>query len=193
MRRAVYFRALLLTSIPCCFLAWSRLPGSSQQLLPLQLIVPGRYSLAELPPNIEGYWYALTKKDTTMSLVRVKVSVRPAKNPRATGDLSAPGAIVAVPSPDSILFLLRGPGLETRESVSTWFAGDIRVLPKEIIPFDSGKDRWSVSASKPEHWKVNPELVYRITVRDRMTGRSQDLGTWLSYAAPQIQWIGDLD
>lgn len=160
----------------------------------MQILIPGHFSLDQLPPKTEGVWYAFTRVRKRSSLIQVKVRLRPAPHPSASGDLSVPGAIVETSSTDSVLFLVRGRGLKGRVSIPTWFIGDAGLAPGTSLAIRTvGPDRWQLSASRLGHWEVNPELVFRIAVGDKSTGHSQSLGRWLQGTSPRIQWIGDLD
>lgn len=168
----------------------------AQDALPYQLLIPGHYSSGELLPHADGEWSALTLTGSKVSLASVKVSLRGAANPNATGDLSLPGAIVEAHSPDSVLFLLRGGHWERRDAVPTWFCGDARLSPEDTLPLrGDGARRWQVSASGPEIMRSGQDSlwIYRIQVGDRSSGRSMQLGTWLRGTSPRIRWIGDLD
>jgi hypothetical protein len=168
--------------------------NSSQTSLPSQLLVPGVFSAGQLPADAEGEWYAVTISGTRASLVSVHVHLAKAPNPRATGNLSIPGALVETDARDSVLFLVRGPRWIRPSPVPTWFLGRGMFSPGDTIPIHRPwARRWRIAASNPLIFPANRARGFRITIRDRTTDRSEELGGWQIGVSPEIQWVGDLD
>ena len=196
--RSTLFR--LATSLPaaalglCCAIAPARaeIPGSEQTRLPYQILVPGVFSSDELPPDVDGPWYAMTIRSGKASLKRVRVRLIPTKNPRATGDLSVPGAIVRSTASDSVLFFVRR-GAFKESSVTTWYLGEGRITAGTELPIRYPQNRrWTIAASKKSYDSGYLGYLYRITARDKTLGRFQRFGTYPE-GCPCFQWVGDLD
>lgn len=178
-------------------LDWSRvtpIPGSAQDRLPLQLLVPGRYAADELPPQVEGQWYALARSGGVWSIKSIALRVREVKNERATGDTSVPGALLEPDTPDSITLLIRGAGWSRTGTASSLLEGPARLSPGDTLAlYGPGADRWEIVASQPSPTRYKDVWMYQVVVRDRTFGRSQTLGGWMKGFSPEIQWVGDID
>lgn len=177
--------------------------SSSPSELPYELLIPGHYSTGELPRDAEGTWFALTWSEHGSSFEPVQVRLQPAKNPNATGDLTLPGAIVPTSHPDSIIFLVRGAGLDTSGSAATWSLREFRLTDGERRRLGPD-ERWVFTRSDtvvhtraPAESPGGPDREYedqfvRIWVLDKMSGTRQKLGEWY-YLSPAVHWAGDLD
>ena len=196
MRDATITRAFSVTIICCGFLAEGPALAAwpTQDTLPSQMLIPGHYSVGELPPNAEGEWYALTVSGSKVSLIPTTVHLRKAANPNATGDLSLPGAIVGTDTADSVLCLLRGGSWERRDEVPTWYVGDSRMSPGDTLPLrGEGGKKWRVTASKLEYFRPVEGKIFRIRVQHRPSARVEQLRSIVLGLSPRIRWIGDLD
>jgi hypothetical protein len=155
---------------------------------PYELLIPGHYSTGELPKDVEGTWFALTWSPRGSSFQPVSIRLQQAKNPRATGDLTLPGAIVRSDHPDSVIFLLRGKALVTHRSASTWSLGEFRMSAGDSLRVGPG-GRWRLSASEDSiRFDEGGEFRYvNVTVSDSESGLTQQLGGTV------IQWMGDVN
>ena len=170
-------------------------PPPNQSTLPHQLLIPGHYASNDLPAKAEGTWYALTISGSQVSLVPTTVRLQRAANPRRTGDLSQPGAIVTASTKDSVLFLIRGGHWQRRDGVRTFFLGKGRLAPKESLALGAAVSKdWLIAATdaKPRRGS-GTEAWFDINLRHRETGAIQAFGAYEFPSSPEIRWVGDLD
>lgn len=178
---------------------WSRvtpIPGSAQDQLPLQLLVPGRYAADELPLRVEGKWYALVNSGAAWAVKSIGLRVREVKNERDARDPPVPGALLEPDTPDSVILLIRGARWSRTGTASSLLKGPARMSPGDTLAlYGPGADRWEILATplSPTRYKGVYISMYEVVLRDRTSGRSQVIGGWLKEFSPEIQWVGDID
>ena len=166
--------------------------GTTQTKLPFQILPPGTYAANDLPYRSEGPWQALTVSGEQVDLVPVRVRLHRDAYPYATGDSTLPGVRVETGIRDTTMVLIRSLKGRRLGPPTTWYVGEGQLSAGGALRLrESARTRWAITASPSRHFQE--WNLFRITLRERKSGRTQTLGEFEVGVSPSFLWIGDLD